>query len=422
MELKRILARDTRSANEKAIALYGPDVLVISNHQVGGQTELVVALDVPMEAPAREPQAAAAPRSEFRAVFAQAQGQAPARPLPTPAAGEASASETAAAGPEAEARDRQRGREIVDLVRDEIAALRREFRLSQQAAAWQAGVQLHPALKPLAQALDEGQVPTALRTLLLDALQGQDDAQQALASWRAQLEHSLAQPQAPLPTRGVHVLAGPSGGGKTLMCARLARHAGGLHGTEQVAIISYRDQRAGAWSQTQMLGAQLGIDCFRATDEEALRLLLAELSTRALVLIDTPGVQMADRLAEIGRIAPQAGVHAVVPADASAATLRRVLLDAGIAWHSLMPSKLDEADAAWALVQLLSNNPLQLSCAGHGNRMTDLIHAYASSQLVDQVLAPLAASLPATDPERQMPWQAAPAEPTPAATVAAHRA
>ena len=53
MELKRILARDTRSATEKAMALYGPDVLIISNNRVEGQTELIVALDV-SEATAEE--------------------------------------------------------------------------------------------------------------------------------------------------------------------------------------------------------------------------------------------------------------------------------------------------------------------------------------------------------------------------------
>ena len=46
MELKRILANDTKSATEKAMALYGRNVLVISNHSVGGQTELVVAIDI----------------------------------------------------------------------------------------------------------------------------------------------------------------------------------------------------------------------------------------------------------------------------------------------------------------------------------------------------------------------------------------
>ena len=50
MELKRILAKDARQANEKAVALYGQDVLVISSCQVRGQTELIVAVDVaPLE-------------------------------------------------------------------------------------------------------------------------------------------------------------------------------------------------------------------------------------------------------------------------------------------------------------------------------------------------------------------------------------
>ena len=46
MELKRILAKDMRTAQEKATALYGPDVLVISSCQVRGQTEMIVAVDV----------------------------------------------------------------------------------------------------------------------------------------------------------------------------------------------------------------------------------------------------------------------------------------------------------------------------------------------------------------------------------------
>ena len=46
MELKRIIARDTRAANEKAIQLYGEDVLIISTQRVDNQTELIVAVDV----------------------------------------------------------------------------------------------------------------------------------------------------------------------------------------------------------------------------------------------------------------------------------------------------------------------------------------------------------------------------------------
>jgi flagellar biosynthesis protein FlhF len=52
MEIKRILAKDARSANEKAAALYGGDVLVISCNRMGTQTELIVAVDSVQQAPA----------------------------------------------------------------------------------------------------------------------------------------------------------------------------------------------------------------------------------------------------------------------------------------------------------------------------------------------------------------------------------
>jgi hypothetical protein len=187
------------------------------------------------------------------------------------------------------------------------------------------------------------------------------------------------------------VLAGPSGSGKTLMCARLAHHASGLHGAEGLALISYRDHRAGAWSQVQMLGAQLGIDCYRANDDASLALLVGELSARALVLIDTPGVQMNERLAEIQAIAPQAALHAVVPAEASSAALQRVLLDSALPWSSVMLSKLDESPSPWALLQLLSDNALALSCASGASRMTDLMSTFTPLQLIDLALAPLQA-------------------------------
>ncbi len=46
MELKRVIALDSRTANEKAIQLYGENVLVISSERVDNQTELIVAVDL----------------------------------------------------------------------------------------------------------------------------------------------------------------------------------------------------------------------------------------------------------------------------------------------------------------------------------------------------------------------------------------
>ena len=394
MQLKRILARDTRTATDKAIALYGSDVLIISNHLVNGQTELVVALDLPdtesanpggtakaislLDIPLAKTAPVTAVRTEavnFRDSLKQAE-----RP----------ASE---ANPQ-DARDYLRGREIVDLVRDELALIRREFRLNQQTTGWQSGLSLSPEVQPLARALGEAAIPQELRALLLDSLKEHATPGQAMQALKAQLTHSLDRPAVALPVNGVHLLAGPSGAGKSLMTARLARHAEALHGAHNVAIISFHDARAGAWSQTQMLASQLGIDSFRAGDAATLTLLLNELANRKLVLIDTPGVQMAERVAEVLSVHAECGCHAVVPADASSATLAKVI-GSGIAWHSLLVSKVDESSQPWPLLHFLSNNLLGLSGASDGVSGADLIQDFPVQKLVALGLSQLQASSPA---------------------------
>ena len=66
MELKRILARDTRTATEKAIALYGSDVLIVANQRVGGQTELVLAIDIEPEEVQANAAVSAGPAGKFQ--------------------------------------------------------------------------------------------------------------------------------------------------------------------------------------------------------------------------------------------------------------------------------------------------------------------------------------------------------------------
>jgi flagellar biosynthesis GTPase FlhF len=394
MQLKRILARDTRSATDKAIALYGSDVLIISNHLVNGQTELVVALDLPAAESASTASLARAvsllDMPLKKSVPASIATPEPVNFLDTLKLAERPSTE---ANPQ-DARDYLRGREIVDLVRDELALIRREFRLNQQTTGWQSGLSLSAEVQPLARALGEAAIPQELRALLLDSLKDHATPGQAMQALKAQLTHSLDQPAVALPAQGVHLLAGPSGAGKSLMAARLARHAEALHGAHQVAIISYQDVRAGAWSQTQMLASQVGIDSFRAGDPATLALLLNELSPRKLVLIDTPGVQMMARVAEVLSVQPDCGCHAVVPADASSATLAKVIAS-GIAWHSLLVSKVDESSQPWPLLHFLSNHSLGLSGASDGISAVDLIRDFPVQQLVALGLAQLQASIPA---------------------------
>jgi flagellar biosynthesis protein FlhF len=245
MELKRILANDTKSATEKAMALYGRDVLVISNHLVGGQTELVVAIDIgdqPEVLAGTKPTAASADSDFKRHLFAaqtKPKGQvappeakSPAQQLPTVKAKAPTGADFAS-------------REMMDLIREELASLRREFQSSQQAPAWNKGKEMSPEVEELMASFTQAGMPNGLRTLLLDTVKDMRSEHEALLAVRSQLEQVSHRPSLELPQTGIHLIAGPSGSGKTTMVVRLAREGLAKHGAGKVAMISYR-RRLGA--------------------------------------------------------------------------------------------------------------------------------------------------------------------------------
>jgi len=407
MELKRILARDTRSATEQAMALYGKDVLIISNHRVGGQTELVIALEVEtveMEASEDElmsmqdtvemtsieetPLKVAETKAKDSAGFDDHLANALLGPLRA-AAMNTDAQAMPAMTLAEQTRENKRGKEIVSLVIEELSALRQEIRMNQQVSAWETQQQWPEYLQELVNNLCEAPVPSALRTLLLSGLKEQKNLSDARLSLQQQLLCNLKSKSQTFILSGVHALAGSSGAGKTLMTLRWAQHAARLMGSHKVAVVSFQDDRAGAWSQIQQLSAQAEVDCYRAANADSLGQLLKELSSRQLVLIDTSGVQMTDRLAEILAIDRDCQLHAVLPVDASSVTLKRVLTDSGLAWNSLMLTKFDESSAPWPLIQFLSNDltNLTLSMGSESDKLSAAVLTLSSEVLVNLAIA-----------------------------------
>ena len=411
MELKRILAKDLRRATEKAVKLYGEDVLVISNAKVNGQHEVIVAVDLGAE-PAHEDspwlQANRSTDDGDTKLFQTALRESVREQkelsddieddvtydsvLRQRAQAESSNSTTDRRA--ADHRDYIRGREIVDLVRDELATIRKEFKMAQRINAWQSESPSRSAVKPLVAALAEASIPVSLRTLLVDHVSAMDDLAQAKQSLHAHLSKSMGEHWAKLPQRGVHAITGPAGAGKTMMVARLARTAAERKGPESVAVISYADQRAGAWSQIQMLCAQAGVDCLRANDPETLKILLGELGQRHLVLIDTPGVEVFTRIEQIRSCSSDIACHLLLPADAAGTTVRKYLVDAPNPWHSLMASRLDEATQPWALIQVLCDKSVPLSAASHSPLATEGCTVLTANELVTLAIRGLSVEMP----------------------------
>jgi flagellar biosynthesis GTPase FlhF len=442
MELKRIIARDSRSANEKAIQMYGPDVLIISSQRVDQQTELIVAVDVGSEAaqaPALVPSEAkspiAAPNSTFLAdkdaslpfaeVFQNANAQAaadlqddeattldfqtaeaglrarslPVQPqamvadhyqIPTLSPSGTALQETAI---QAAHYEKHRSQEIVEMLRQEMSALRKEFALSRQMQPWQTTHGLSPDVQKLTMAMQEVGMPVALRSLLTDSIQGLDTLGEAWPVIEGLLTDAISRPATQVPDAGMHALCGPSGAGKTSMLGRLAYAAAQKHGAEKQVMISYGDQRPGAWSQIQLLASQAGASCFRAGDLAMLQTLIDELQGKT-IWIDTPGTDFAAHAQQLKQSFSGLGIHAVLPVDATVTSVQKIIQNSETRWSSLMLTKVDEAAYPWPLIKGLCDQPLPVSCMAEDSHINVLPLRFAPERLIGLAMTPLQALLP----------------------------
>lgn len=460
MELKRIIARDSRSANEKAIQLYGKDVLIISSQRVDQQTELIVAVDMGSEPGAQAPQASLPPvdRAEakpsfmanddqflpFAEVFQsasapaaqdhatedssdmafetalerlRARNDAPAAPLDNQILMAAPAPLVHPEQPEQQAAkaahyEQQRSHEIVDMLREEMAALRKEFALSRQMQPWQQTLGLSPDIQKLSLAMQEVGMPSGLRSLLTDSIQQLETLDEAWPVVQRMLVDAMDRTVVQAPSQGIHALCGPSGAGKTSMLGRLAYAAAQSHGAEKQVMISYGDHRPGAWSQIQLLASQAGASCFRAADIGMLQTLLDDLQGKS-IWIDTPG---ADFAVQAQQLQSQfcLCIHAVLPVDATVTSVQKILQNPEIRWSSLMLTKVDEAAYPWPLIKGLCDQPLVVCCMAEDSKINVPALPFSAARLVDLAMMPLKAFLPET--------QHLTAAPQPAKTVRKPRA
>ena len=205
MELQRVLAADSRSAMERVVQLYGNDALVVSNKKAKDQTEIIVAIDLAdksaealneLQAPRlEEPRAALGTMPSFddvmeSQIFRSTPDDAEQNKLPDDLTAQlvdeftedtnilfkqelerqALIEQQTDNTRLAEDRDNLKAREIVDLVKQELAVMRNEFKLAQQLDAWSGTHSVADEMRPLIEAFNETGMPIGLRALVTEPL------------------------------------------------------------------------------------------------------------------------------------------------------------------------------------------------------------------------------------------------------------
>ena len=376
MELKRILAADSRAAKEKAIRLYGRDALILSNDRVNGQVELIVAVDL-VEDDALYPNSASAEDENAVRKTATPLLQPPpfgrvlqstmermlakqSEPVTADAPAPTLTTSPTLVQP-ADPGELLRAQELVAMVKSELNEMRREIRLSRQTAVLENAAHLAPHIQALSAAMREANIASSLRALLIDEVRDCKTPEEATDHISTMLHRQLKHKLAKAPFQGTHVVVGPSGGGKSVMARNIANAHIKSHGSEDIAIVSFNDNRIGAWPQLQLLSAAAGIECYKVKSAASLRELVDSLSDKKLIIIDTPGNQSLENASALHSAIQDATFHLVFPADASTATLNRFLQVTEIKWSSVMLTKMEECSNPWPILQMLSNKALPLS-------------------------------------------------------------
>ena len=193
---------------------------------------------------------------------------------------------------------------------------------------------------------------------------------------------------------GVYALLGPTGVGKTTTTAKLAARCVVRHGAEKLALLTTDNYRVGAHEHLRIYGRILGVTVHAARDAEDLRIALAELRNKHMVLIDTVGMSQKDRnvpeqVAMLGASAGHIKRLLLINCTCQGDTLEDVIrayLGAGL--YGTILTKTDEAASLGAALDAVIRHRLPVHYVANGQRVPEDLHPVDRNALLARALLP----------------------------------
>ena len=301
--------------------------------------------------------------------------------------------------------DKNRAAENLDFLLKELNAFRDEmkkieYQPSEETIGHNSDLNLIPDQNYEA-LLDTGLTPQTsqsfLRQLKRDPnnrqrLVNQDSLPKSLAAW---MNKSLFRDDLEVTDNNVIALVGNPGSGKTSMLARIATMYITKRKEGRILLLSYRDQRLGAWNTHQMIGEQLGLPCYRALDLNELERFAAEKRENDKVIIDTSSTNLFDDISAINNVFGEANIYPVIAGDATVSSTKRVLkiIKEETQTRSTLITRLDSEKHSWqvlcavlessfsVLLGSRGNNPFDTRQSIFGRSLPEYINGLTSSSL-----------------------------------------
>jgi flagellar biosynthesis protein FlhF len=180
---------------------------------------------------------------------------------------------------------------------------------------------------------------------------------------------------------GITAVVGPTGAGKTTTIAKLAARWCLAHGPTDLALISTDAYRIGAREQLMTYARILNVPMYSANSGKELARLLARLSAKKLVLIDTAGmgprdVRLSEQLSALKLGAAKAKVLLALPAQGEGQALEEIVRAfAGAAPQGCILTKVDEAASLGGVLSAAIRHKLKIAYLCNGQRVPEDIHA-----------------------------------------------
>ena len=352
----------------------GPDAVILSNRRVGGEIEVVAAVDYDASLIQQATRMEARQQAEQEAApVMESVASAPAIEPITPLVAEPTATAPV---------------EITQM-RDELNSMRRLMERQLAGVIWNDMKQRQPERVAALNALSDLGIDPDLARQIAGELPEDIAGDRARFLPMGLLSRRIPVVKDDLVLKGgVIALIGPTGVGKTTTLAKLAAHFSTNYGTRDIALVTTDHYRVGAQEQLFTYGRLLGIPVHTASNAAELIELMKRLSDRRLVLIDTAGMsprdsKLAMQFSELQGVPTPIKTLLVMAANSQAGTLHEVVTRFGATpLAGCILTKLDESTRIGGAISVAIRRALPLTYITDGQRVPEDFEQARADRLV----------------------------------------